>query len=80
MRCPKCDGGGQVWNYQEGPATDRYSSTCPSCGGLGYIPDTINYLQSPIGGEVKAWIKCPHCEKQIKVSEFQYHTVVASPL
>lgn len=82
MKCPKCDGSGSFWTSQEGTASAGYMSTCPSCGGTGYVTDGVNYVNAPMGSPVTIWIKCPHCGKQIEIKQYQYQSsyVAVEPL
>jgi len=66
MQCPKCGGGGYVWEGDERSAAGIQKLICSSCNGKGYVSD---YSQNPT--PVTAWIKCPLCGKNIEVQQVQ---------
>lgn len=77
IRCPKCDGRGEAWIYQEGSSVAGYSSICTGCGGTGSVAD---YVHAPVGGSITIWIGCPHCHKQIEIQQHQTSYVTVMPI
>lgn len=40
MICPRCNGCGEIWiDYGTESTAATHKSTCPSCGGKGYVTD-----------------------------------------
>lgn len=70
MTCPKCRGSGKVYPDDVETTTGVSWSTCPSCGGKGYVTDVpgpTRHIDSEVYLGHKTTLKCPHCGQEINI-------------